>query len=103
MPDGSQRHNSQSRHGITISGRLTGARIFLGSVGPTALRLRRTEALLEGRTPSQDLADEVRTLAREEIAPIDDVRSTARYRSQVSGSILARWVAELADDRGPGG
>ena len=84
-------------------GRLSGARIFLGSVGPTALRLTRTEALLEGRIPSKALADEVRVLAREEIAPIDDVRSTAQYRSLVSGSIVARWVAGLADDPRQGG
>ena len=79
------------------------ARIFLGSVGPTALRLQRTEALLEGKIPSKGLAEEVRMLAREEITPIDDVRSTAQYRSQVSGSIVARWVAGLADTSSRGG
>ena len=84
-------------------GRLMDARIFLGSVGPTALRLQRTEALLEGKIPSKGLAEEVRMLAREEITPIDDVRSTAQYRSQVSGSIVARWVAGLADTSSRGG
>lgn len=86
----------------TEGGRLSDARIFLGSVGPTAVRLRRTEALLEGRVPSRQLADQVRVVAREEIAPIDDVRSTARYRRQVSGSIVARWLSGLADHPSPG-
>ena len=31
----------------------------------------------------------------DEIAPIDDVRSTARYRRRVSENLLAAFVAEL--------
>src|SRR6185369_2584893 len=51
-------------------------RIALGSVGPTVVRLPSTEAALAAGRP---IADAQRMLL-DEIAPIDDVRSTAEYR-----------------------
>ncbi len=65
-------------------------RIALGSVAPTVVRLRRTErALASGATPDQAVA----TL-REEIAPIDDLRSTADYRRDVAANLLRRFWEE---------
>ena len=61
-------------------------RIALGSVAPTVVRLPRTEAAL---AQGASLADAQRTLL-EEIAPIDDVRSTAEYRRRVAANLLAR-------------
>ena len=75
--------------------RLSAVRIALGSVGPTVLRMPRTEALLQERTLTADLVSDVRMCAQQDVAPIDDVRSTARYRRSVTGNIVARWVAEL--------
>lgn len=63
-------------------------RIALGSVAPTVIRVPRTEAALAG---GASLADAQRTLA-DEIAPIDDIRSTAGYRRRVAGNLLARFV-----------
>ena len=80
----------RSRHG-----QLSSVRLALGSVAPTVLRLVRTEAVLEGRRPTSALVDTVRRSARDEVCPIDDVRSTARYRRLVSGNIVARFVAGL--------
>jgi carbon-monoxide dehydrogenase medium subunit len=66
------------------------ARISMGCVGPTILRLRQTEKLLNGAQISGPLLEQVATAALMEIAPIDDQRSTAEYRNAVSGVILRR-------------
>jgi xanthine dehydrogenase small subunit len=60
-------------------------RVALGSVAPTVQRLTRTEAVL-ARGGSIDEAQEA---LRAEIAPIDDIRSTAVYRREVSARLLA--------------
>lgn len=77
---------------------LSDVRIALGSVGPTILRMPRTEALLQQSPLGADLIEEVRRIAREEVTPIDDIRSSAAYRRAVSGNIVARWVTELVAD-----
>lgn len=67
-------------------------RLALGAVGPTVLRATRTEAALAG---GASVTDAQRVLA-EEIRPIDDVRSTAAYRRQVTLNLLARFWADTA-------
>ena len=61
-------------------------RLAIGSVAPTVLRLRRTEAALARGAPP----DEIRQTLLDEIAPIDDVRSTAEYRRQVAVNLIAQ-------------
>ncbi len=65
-------------------------RVALGSVAATVVRLPRTEAALAG---GAGMAEAQRVLM-DEIHPIDDVRSTAEYRKQVSANLLARFWAE---------
>jgi xanthine dehydrogenase small subunit len=65
-------------------------RVALGSVAPTVIRATRTEAILAG---TGDLAAARRALMTE-IAPIDDLRSTAAYRRRVAGNLLERFWAE---------
>ena len=72
----------------------TEVRLALGSVAPTPIRARRTEAVLEGAAPREAVADEAAAVLAEEIAPIDDVRSTAAYRRSVSGRVLHRLLRE---------
>ena len=62
-------------------------RVALGSVAPTVTRLPRTEAVL-ARGGSIAEAQEV---LRSEIAPIDDLRSTAVYRREVGANLLAEF------------
>ena len=65
-------------------------RLALGSVAPTVVRLPSTEAALGG---GASLA-EAQHILNEEIAPIDDVRSTADYRRRVAANLLARFWNE---------
>ncbi|CAN5718584.1 xanthine dehydrogenase family protein subunit M [soil metagenome] len=67
-------------------------RIAIGSVAPVVLRLPRSEALLAEGAPTDDVIRAMET----EIAPIDDIRSTARYRRRVAGNLLRRFISETA-------
>jgi xanthine dehydrogenase small subunit len=62
-------------------------RIALGSVAPTVMRAVRTEAALAAGAP----LDEAQRILVDEIAPIDDIRSTAEYRRRVASNLLARF------------
>ncbi len=73
--------------GVAPVGRTGSVRIALGSVAPTVVRAMRTEAVLAG---GASIEDAQRTLL-EEIAPIDDIRSTSEYRRRVASNLLARF------------
>jgi len=62
-------------------------RIAIGSVAPTVVRLPRTEAALA----SGASIDDAQGILLDEIAPIDDVRSTAEYRRRVAANLLANF------------
>jgi CO/xanthine dehydrogenase FAD-binding subunit len=73
-------------------------RVAAGAVAPTARRLPRAEAVLQGlaaagRAPDRDALDELEAAVRADIAPIDDHRSTAAYRSHATAT-LARRLSE---------
>ena len=69
-------------------------RLALGSVAATTIRARETEAVLEGSRPGESVAGAAAATLAEEIAPIDDVRSTAGYRRSVSARVLHRLLRE---------
>ena len=63
-------------------------RIAAGCVAPLPLRCRNAEAAaLAGRDPPA-----LRAALERDIAPIDDVRATALYRSRVTGNVLLRLL-----------
>jgi CO/xanthine dehydrogenase FAD-binding subunit len=74
-------------------GRVTELRFALGSVAPTVRRLHAVEELVTLRKLTPALAREAVALLEREIAPIDDVRSTARYRMEVSRNLLWTFLA----------
>ncbi len=71
-------------------------RVALGSVAPTPIRARATEAALDGVPPTAEVAAVAAATLAAEIAPIDDVRSTADYRRAVAGRVLHRIVRDAA-------
>jgi CO/xanthine dehydrogenase FAD-binding subunit len=74
-------------------------RLAAGSVGPIPIRLTRTELVLTGRTIDDSLVDAARKTMAEEIQPIDDIRSTARYRSAVLRNLLGEFLRGLPSTR----
>ncbi len=75
-------------------GRVTGARIALGAVAPTVVRVTDVERLLEGagRADLPRLSAEIRRLSAEAVRPIDDQRSTAGYRSRVAVNLVESFI-----------
>jgi CO/xanthine dehydrogenase FAD-binding subunit len=69
-------------------------RVALGSVAPTPIRAGGAEAALEGSRPTPEAADAAAEALAAELAPIDDVRSTADYRRMVAARMLHRIVRD---------
>jgi carbon-monoxide dehydrogenase medium subunit len=70
------------------------SRIALGSVAPTPVRAPTIENALEGRRYSERLLHQAAELVEQDIAPIDDVRSTAEYRKQIASLLVREAVQE---------
>ncbi|MGH9712413.1 MAG: FAD binding domain-containing protein [Candidatus Acidiferrales bacterium] len=79
------------------NGRIADARIALGSVAPTVVRALETEQLLRGELSSRTILQAAQAVLAREIAPIDDMRSTARYRLRVAQNLLAEFLDILAN------
>jgi CO/xanthine dehydrogenase FAD-binding subunit len=76
------------------TGRLGHVTIALGSVAPTVVNAERTAAWLAGQRPAGVDRAAARALLPSEIAPIDDIRSTAHYRGRVAGNLLEQFLDE---------
>jgi CO/xanthine dehydrogenase FAD-binding subunit len=74
-------------------GAIDEVRIALGSVAPTVVRCHETEAILRGRVPDAELLKEALAGLARDVAPIDDIRSTARYRLRVAQNLLAEFLS----------
>ena len=85
--------------GLVADGILEDVRIALGSVAPVPLRLRETEqAVTRKRLDSSALALASKSVIAE-IHPIDDIRSTARYRAAVAGNLVVEFLKGLSSER----
>ncbi len=76
-------------------------KIVLGSVFTKVVRAKKTEDLLKGQTVNTDLIIEIAKKASEEIKPIDDVRSTAEYRTDLA-QVMVEDTLKLAWERAGG-
>lgn len=79
---------------------LTAFRVALGAVAPVPLRATRVEALLHGAPLGGLPFREALAALQEDIAPIDDIRSTATYRRRVAGNLLEESLRRLLKERG---
>ncbi|HEX8139425.1 MAG TPA: FAD binding domain-containing protein, partial [Pyrinomonadaceae bacterium] len=70
-------------------------RIAVGSVAPTVLRAVETEKLLRGQKPEPGVIRAAREAFSKEMAPIDDIRSTANYRLRVAANVLEDFLLQL--------
>jgi len=78
------------------AGRIVDVRIALGSVAPTVLRAVETERTLRGERLSPATLQGAQEMLAREIAPIDDMRSTSRYRRRVAQNLLAEFCEALS-------
>jgi CO/xanthine dehydrogenase FAD-binding subunit len=85
---------------IAALGRLTDGlmddvRIALGSVAPVPLRLIETERAVKGKCIDSRLLILAKKAAASEIRAIDDIRSTARYRTAVASNLVEEFLLRL--------
>jgi CO/xanthine dehydrogenase FAD-binding subunit len=79
-------------------GAVVEVRIALGSVAPVVLRCRRTEDVLRGGGLGVELTKAALDEIAREVTPIDDVRSTARYRTRVAQNLLREFLSGLSEE-----
>jgi OHCU decarboxylase len=77
------------------SGIVRDVRIALGSVAPVPVRLTETEQILMDKSLDDRLVALAAKTAVGEVKPIDDIRSTARYRAAVVGNLLVEFLERL--------
>jgi len=69
--------------------------IAYGCVAPIPLRLFDVESQLVGKKFDEGLIDYAADLVLQAVAPIDDIRSTADYRSHVASVLIKRFLRTL--------
>jgi len=95
--------NAQAISKVCIAGlgRLAGkvvqdVRIAVGSVAPVPLRLSQTEKVVTGKPLEPAVLALAKQTAVAEVRPIDDIRSTARYRAAVVGNLVVEFLKKLS-------
>lgn len=81
---------TQVAEGVIQSLRLAGA-----SVGETPMRLVKTEQALVGQQVTEAVVSAACDALQSEIRPIDDIRSTSKYRSAVAANLLREFLSKL--------
>jgi carbon-monoxide dehydrogenase medium subunit len=76
-------------------GRVEGARIALGAVAPTIMRVRDVEAFLVGRALDTNTIGKAGSLASELAKPIDDIRASAGYRRLAVRGLVRRALENI--------
>jgi OHCU decarboxylase len=84
--------------GKVSNGVVEDVRMAMGSVAPVPLRLASAERLLKGKKLDTETISATKAEATAEVQPIDDIRSTARYRAAVTGNLVAEFLERLAEN-----
>jgi CO/xanthine dehydrogenase FAD-binding subunit len=88
---------------LTIhDGMISEARLALGAVAPTPLRMARAEVALRGQQATEALWQEIAEIVRADVRPISDQRASADYRRHVSGAAAVRALRQAAGLAPPG-
>jgi CO/xanthine dehydrogenase FAD-binding subunit len=85
--------------GRVHAGVMDDVRIALGSVAPLPIRLMEVEQMVQGRSVDRELLQLARKATGSAIQPIDDIRSTAKYREAVSGNLVAEFLEQLREGK----
>jgi CO/xanthine dehydrogenase FAD-binding subunit len=86
----------RQHNGLNVVGdRIDDVRIAVGSVAPVPLRLTEVERIITGKSIGPELVQSARKTAAAAIQPIDDIRSTAKYRAAVTANLVAEFLEQL--------
>lgn len=70
------------------------ARIAMGSVAPTPIRVPEAEKVLEGAEPTEERIRTAAEIVLGSIKPISDIRASAEYRKETSKILVRRALEE---------
>ena len=70
------------------------ARVALGAIAATPIRVPGVEEMLEGKTLSPELLEESSRACHGIVSPVDDVRSSAEYRREMSCVLVKRALID---------
>jgi CO/xanthine dehydrogenase FAD-binding subunit len=93
---GSRRAQAITKVGLAITRLGDDWRVVANSVAPVILRCRSVERMLAAKAPIASPED-LLAAVRADIAPIDDIRSTAAYREHVLARVLFYELASACD------
>jgi carbon-monoxide dehydrogenase medium subunit len=85
---------------LTLNGKgiCTAARVALGAVAPTVIRVKAAEKALLGTTVDEAALEAMAAACSAACKPIDDKRGTIEFRTKVAG-VLAKRAARIARER----
>ncbi len=97
---GQRRAQAISKVSIAVAmsfreGRPDWVRVAVGSVGPTVIRALQTEKALQGG--GYDALRQALEAVKQEVRPLDDLRSTREYRREMSAVLLERAIRKLTE------
>ena len=78
------------------AGKITQARLVLGAVAPTPLRVVKAEEALIGQPATEEILQQIAEIVRNEVRPISDQRASADYRQRMSGVAAVRALRQAA-------
>lgn len=84
---GARRAQAIAKVGLAVTRSTAGWRVVAASVAPTIRRCPAIERLLESGTPVESPEALLPAIAQD-VAPIDDIRSSAHYRTRVMARVL---------------
>jgi CO/xanthine dehydrogenase FAD-binding subunit len=73
-------------------GRCSAARLALGAIAATPIRVAPAEGLLVGRKPIEAVVEAAASACRECVSPVDDIRGSAVYRRDMSAVLMRRAI-----------
>jgi carbon-monoxide dehydrogenase medium subunit len=88
---------------VTLDGKggsCSDAKIALGAVAPTPIRAKKAEAVIKGKKIDEGLIEEAGKIASEEASPIDDVRGSAFYRTEIVNVFTKRAIRQALEQAG---
>ncbi len=80
---------------LVADGVLDDIRIGAASLRETPMRCKAVEQVLLGKEVSTKTIEAARAALAKEILPIDDIRSTARYRAAIAGNLMEEFLRKL--------
>jgi carbon-monoxide dehydrogenase medium subunit len=92
--------NVAARVTLRADGVCEDARIVLGAVAPTPIRVKKAERLLQGEKMEDAPIKRAAEVASEEAKPISDVRASADYRREMCKVLVERALRQANDRAG---